>query len=300
IEHQLEEIVGAMGIPITSGGSVSDYLTCLASGLIQYVCYQYSRGVYRSLSATQIYIHPSSSWFTTAPKFLLAGEIVKTSRMFARTVSPLDESTLRFLGRDLVNELVKNKKQQKQEAKEEAKKPQGSFVRIFDRDYPVKQLKKKQVAAIPLTDLPYLIKAGFERGSVKKVNVVLKHDKAVMRKPVKLRDLIQEGGIIRTDSVISKGYQTKTVNASTAEVLAKELDNLFRPVCAGDMLMFVGLRFLNGDSYQFRCYSAISNMVDDTYYALSELAITSSDRKLKKKAEALKEQIDTLVDFSAE
>lgn len=297
IEHQLEDIVGAMGIPITSGGSVSDYLTCLASGLIQYVCYQYSRGVYRSLSATQIYIHPSSSWFTTAPKFLLAGEIVKTSRMFARTVSPLDEATVKFLGRDLIDELVKNRKKQRQEEKEEEKKPQGSFVRIFDRDYPTKQLKKKQVVLIPLTDLPTLIKTGFERGSVKKANVVLKHEKSIMRKPVKLRDLIQEGGIIKTDKILKKGYPTKTV---TGETIAKELDNLFAPVCAGEMLVFVGLRYLKENTYQFRCYATISNMVDDTYYALSELSISVSDKKLKKEVKTLMEKIDSLVDFTAE
>ena len=41
-------------------------------------------------------------------------------------------------------------------------------------------------------------------------------------------------------------------------------------------------------------------MVDDTYYALSELSISVQDKKLKKEAKALMEKIDSLVDFTAE
>ena len=54
------------------------------------------------------------------------------------------------------------------------------------------------------------------------------------------------------------------------------------------------------NTYQFRCYATISNMVDDTYYALSELSISVQDKKLKKEAKALMEKIDSLVDFTAE
>ena len=299
IEEQLEEIVSQMQIPITSGGSVSEYLTCLASGLIQYVCYQYSKGVYRSLTANQIYIHPSSSWFSTPPKFLLAGEIVKTSRMFARTVSPLDNTTLNLLDKKLIEALVKNKKEKKKE--EEEKKVQGDFIRIFDRDYPLTTKKKKSAAIIPLFDLPYLVKKGFERGKVRKINVFLKENNALTTKAVKLKDLVQEGSIVKTDKALST-YSNKNFDLDkNYKEVEKELDNLFCPY-VHNQILFVGLKYIDvNKKFCFKLYSTITAMIDDSYYALSEMNIrTKENTKLKKKVLSLLKQIDEIVDYSAE
>jgi len=52
VKEQLALIVGDMGVPVTSGGSMSDYLSAIAKGLIQFVCVRTGRGVYRRLPAT--------------------------------------------------------------------------------------------------------------------------------------------------------------------------------------------------------------------------------------------------------
>ena len=89
IKEQLEEIVSAMGIPISSGGSTEDYLCAVARGLIQFVCVRSEKGAYRTLTAGRIEIHPGSGMYRENPAYIVAGEIVKTSRIFARSVSPL-------------------------------------------------------------------------------------------------------------------------------------------------------------------------------------------------------------------
>ena len=95
IKNQLEDIVSTrMQLPITSGGSMDNYLCCIASGMIQFVCIREGRDSYRSLTAEHITIHPGSSMFRTSPLYIVAGEIVKTSRMFAMSVSPLTKNLL--------------------------------------------------------------------------------------------------------------------------------------------------------------------------------------------------------------
>ena len=96
IKWQLGQIVGEkMGIPITEGtGSMSDYLCCIASGMIQFVCIRTGRENYRSLTADHICIHPGSVMFRQDPLFIVAGEIVRTSRIFAMSVSPLTKPML--------------------------------------------------------------------------------------------------------------------------------------------------------------------------------------------------------------
>ncbi len=94
IKGQLEELVSAIGVPIGSGGSWEDYLCAVSRGLIQFVCERTGKGIYRSLTADRIQIHPGSLMFRENPPYIVAGEIVRTSRMYARSVSPLRRSML--------------------------------------------------------------------------------------------------------------------------------------------------------------------------------------------------------------
>jgi ATP-dependent helicase HrpA len=94
IRGQLEEIVSSLGVPIGSGGPWDDYLCAISRGLIQFVCERTGKGIYRSLTADRIQIHPGSLMFRETPSFIVAGEIVRTSRMYARSVSPLRKQLL--------------------------------------------------------------------------------------------------------------------------------------------------------------------------------------------------------------
>ncbi|MFQ3546924.1 MAG: ATP-dependent RNA helicase [Termitinemataceae bacterium] len=94
VKEQLELIVSDMGVPILSGGPIEDYLCAVARGLIQFVCVRVGRDMYRSLTADRILIHPGSVMFREDPMYIVAGEIVKTTRMYAMSVSPLSRSTL--------------------------------------------------------------------------------------------------------------------------------------------------------------------------------------------------------------
>ena len=102
IKGQLRDIVADMGIPVSEGNvKMKAYLICLASGLKQYICKRQSSGYnpysygrsnqagYRSAKVGNIYIHPGCSWFRNKPEYMLAGELVETSKLYARTVSPL-------------------------------------------------------------------------------------------------------------------------------------------------------------------------------------------------------------------
>ncbi|MCL2243400.1 MAG: ATP-dependent RNA helicase [Treponema sp.] len=103
VTAQLEEILSSMKIPVyrraqlITGSEIDDYLCCIGRGLIQFVCVKEGRGkigTYRTLTADKIIIHPGSVMFRNDPPFIVAGEIVRTSRMYAMSVSPLSRSVL--------------------------------------------------------------------------------------------------------------------------------------------------------------------------------------------------------------
>ncbi len=94
IREQLEIIVSDMGFPISRGGALADYLCAVSRGLIQFVCARQERGLFRSLTAEKIQIHPGSVMFRENPDYIVAGEIVRTTRMYAMSVSPLSKEIL--------------------------------------------------------------------------------------------------------------------------------------------------------------------------------------------------------------
>ncbi len=107
IKYQLSQITGEkLGIPVMEGsGSMSDYLCCIAAGMIQFVCIRTGRENYRSLTADHICIHPGSVMFRQDPLFIVAGEIVRTSRIFAMSVSPLTKPMLDIINPKLYERL---------------------------------------------------------------------------------------------------------------------------------------------------------------------------------------------------
>ncbi|WP_010261145.1 helicase-related protein [Treponema primitia] len=105
VSSQLELIVSDLGVPILSGGSTEDYLCSVARGMIQFVCVRDGRELYRSLTADRILIHPGSVMFRLNPQYIVAGEIVRTSRMYAMSVSPLSKNALEKISAELYEAL---------------------------------------------------------------------------------------------------------------------------------------------------------------------------------------------------
>ena len=189
IKMQLEEIVSKrLGIPITGGGNLDGYLCCIASGMIQFVCVREGRETYRSLTADHISIHPGSSMFRTSPLYIVAGEIVRTSRMFAMSVSPLTKKLLSQIEPDLESRLnavrgnrgksltgnleynggtfkdgqAKGKKSpdgKKNRAGKAADKNDGNTVTFGGKTFAVEKVKGKKTVLLPWKDLKAAVRA---------------------------------------------------------------------------------------------------------------------------------------------
>ena len=168
IDLQLQEIVSAMKIPLTGGGSRTDYLCCIGAGMIQFVCVRAGRDNYRSVTADHICIHPGSVMFRQDPLYIVAGEIVRTSRMFAMSVSPLTKNVLEQISPSLPEQLENGKgskgrlEKLSKDYEELAGKKKGKFEKEIgklkkDEDiisfggeiFAVKKVKGKRQACLP-------------------------------------------------------------------------------------------------------------------------------------------------------
>ncbi|MDR1106565.1 MAG: ATP-dependent RNA helicase [Treponema sp.] len=161
VAAQLEEITGSLGIPIGHGGSVEDYLYCVARGLIQFVCVRESGGraerhSYRSLTADRITIHPGSVMFrhgregSSGPRYIVAGEIVRTTRMYAMSVSPLSPEILERLDPKFLSAFNITKDGRETEEREK-RKPRGftGGIKICGEIFEITAVKGKKQVRLP-------------------------------------------------------------------------------------------------------------------------------------------------------
>lgn len=70
-------------------------LKSVSSGLVQNLCQRNSFGNYTSAKVDRIYIHPSSLFYSRYPKWIIAAEIVETTKRFARNVTEVDPGWFR-------------------------------------------------------------------------------------------------------------------------------------------------------------------------------------------------------------
>jgi HrpA-like RNA helicase len=172
---QLEEILANLKIPVLEGGAVSDYLCCIGRGMIQFVCVREGgrqgagrqggsgRNVsYRSLTADKIIIHPGSVMFRTDPQFIVAGEIVRTSRMYAMSVSPLSREILEKLGLGAgswglgyegISEKAPHRDDRIEERKLKRARDFTNNIKIAGEVFEIKTIKGKKTAILPWEQL---------------------------------------------------------------------------------------------------------------------------------------------------
>ena len=229
INFQLTEIVNRMGIPVTMKGSLSDYLCCVASGMIQFVCIRSGRENYKSLTQGNICIHPGSVMFKQDPLYIVAGEITKTSRMFAFAVSPLTKALLDKINPDLVHDLDVVKSGKESHLKEQALKntKQGKQTKPEQNKQDKTSKAKTKNPTIDENEALYLGNEIFETKSIKgKKTALLEFDKLIRasteetdEKKLKIAGQLKGNVITRDNGILLEGEKLSLILK-----LVKELD----------------------------------------------------------------------------
>ena len=189
ITAQLCDITTEMGVPVSECDVTDpeqfahDLLVCLGAGLVQYVCIKKKASIYRTLLTDEIYIHPGSAWFRNPPPYLLAGEIVMTTKMYARTVSPLYPVWIPEISKGLAEKLRRMAKESEIRDRrgrdgsiqggrsssrganinaKASREADSKVARIFNFEFPVvRDIGKKRtrnIVIIPAKDIPSLAK----------------------------------------------------------------------------------------------------------------------------------------------
>lgn len=314
VAEQLSQIISEMGFPISNGGTTKDYLCCLAAGLLQYVCIKEKRHVYKSLTADQIYIHPGSAWFREMPQYILAGEIVQTSRMYARTVSPLKREWLDSISVDLrkrlggLHQADPKREREERVTRREKRQEEGETEKltIFDRQYPLVDAPKgkRKIVVVPLQDLAYLAAANQRaRRQPKSTAAALEFQGHYIHFGDKLHTLFELHGKLSPQKGILESPPSGSFSSAEPATLVENLEWIgafCRLKKRRGMLGFCQLESHGNGQYRFSANGSAFEALDNSLYALGQLVDEIDaqrqpllSRATKKKFEQLLKSFDT-------
>ena len=259
VVSQLTEIVSSMKIPVLSGGSINDYLSAISKGLIQFVCVRDGRELYRSLTAERILIHPGSVMFRINPEFIVAGEIVKTARMYAMSVSPLPFGLLSQISPALADSFkpVKKGKLIKEEKKVQKLKIARDFtnhIKIEGEVFEIHTVKGKKMVYLPWEKLRNILNdLNLEDTSIYKGlrGIVTIEGKYTLLRGEKLKVILSIAPNIGIEDSIKKTRHNNTQfnSGSDLDKLITILPSLAKPVLHKKDKKELGFTSLNTDGY---------------------------------------------------
>ena len=306
INYQLTQIVSDMNIPIVQGkGSFNDYLCCVACGMIQFVCIRTGRESYHSLTADHICIHPGSVIFKQNPVFIVAGEIVRTSRIFAMSVSPLTKPMLDIINPTLYDKLqsCKNSKVKdiekelritKQKENKKDKKQSKPISNISEAElkenslslgdflFEVTKIKGKKVALLPIEHFSLAV---LQEKDKEKLNAcgnlkgkIITRDKGVLLEGEKLSLMINIIKNLEISPIAEKKWNRK-MNANINNPIEKEqiidsLDWILRTAIAKQKNKEYGFITLFTDSkgnYWYKVSRGFSTALAESHASLETL-----------------------------
>ncbi|MCA9565263.1 MAG: hypothetical protein KC561_17315, partial [Myxococcales bacterium] len=165
--EQLEDIAKSVsGLEwLDSGGDPDLVLRCMVAGFPDKVLQKRRRGfTYEGVGGLNCLVHPSSVLFNARSQFIVATELVRSNRTYARNCSIVKPDWLAELPDDIIRELNidKPRRGKKKRAGSESSPDVPTEIIIGRVTLPIRIRKGQAQVSVPLERVPDLIKAGVD------------------------------------------------------------------------------------------------------------------------------------------
>ena len=287
---------------------MDDYLCCIASGMIQFVCVREGKETYRSLTADHITIHPGSSMFRQNPLYIVAGEIVKTSRMFAMSVSPLTRALLDKIDESLESRLSatrgkkgrfdadeteesprtsrrKGAKEERSDKKTKGDKANENIIAIGGINFELQKIKGKKVVRLPWNELRQALRSGENCQVPANIRGVIQMPGNAILMAGEKMELIFKAAKVLNLTPMEEGSWSRKMNLNIFEgnnisTLVSALDCIMRVAIAKGVtkeLGFVTLYTNGNGSYWFKVSRGFITALNESLSSLEKLIDDSNN-----------------------
>ncbi|WP_024655074.1 helicase-related protein [Borrelia hispanica] len=234
VQRQLENIVSSFDIPIVHKNEIDHegYLKSIMRGMKDYICFKTSKNKYKTIKAQNVVIHPGSLINTDSVKYFVAGEIIETSKRYARAIGVLKKEWLNNI------QFEENKNTPQKETKQSHHSHKNNIVHKEKKDSLKKEItiggKKfyfqneyKNQLTFSLKEIKQLISKGLkneEEKAIKNVLAKLTYENLIIFKNKKLIEIMRIVNGMETSWTLLKTYENTNVNINEIDKIKNILE----------------------------------------------------------------------------
>lgn len=149
VREQLSDIARVAGVKGGGGGDPALVVRCLATAFARAICQRHRTGSnYETATGVKVSIHPGSCLYDRKPRFLVAADIVVTSRAWARAVSEVAPEWIVEIDPELAAQWRVHSS--RRGARPRARSLFPSTVSVFGREFRVKVKRKSPMIEVPV------------------------------------------------------------------------------------------------------------------------------------------------------
>ncbi len=186
----------------------SDHYTSIhksiLSGFLSNIALKKEKNIYQAAKDRQVMIFPGSGLFNKAGQWIVAAEIVETSRLFARRVAAISSDWLEEIGATLCKHSYSNPRWQKNRASVVADEQVTLYGLTIVSGRPVQFGPKDPAAALDI-----FIESALIQMDVKTVLPFMRHNQALIEKFRDIENRVRRRDLVVTESDLAEFYRSR-------------------------------------------------------------------------------------------
>jgi len=191
---------------------------CVLSGFLSNIALKKEKNMYQAARGREVMIFPGSTLFNKSPAWIVAAEMVKTSRLFARTVAKIEPEWIEPLAGDLCRSTTFDPHWDKNRGE----------VRAFEQVslYGLVIVPRRAVSYGPLQPEDahrIFVQEALVEGDVAEPLPFLIHNQNVLQKLKTMEEKLRRRDLVAGDSAIADFYSSKLTGVSDLRTLKKKI-----------------------------------------------------------------------------
>ncbi len=190
----------------------------ILSGYLSNIAVKKEKNIFQSTRGRETMVFPGSTLFNRTPQWIVAAEVVKTSRLFSRTVARIDVSWLEELGGDLCRSHYAGPHWEKSRGEVRAWEQVSLFGLVI---VPRRSVSYGPVDPDDAHDI--FIRSALVEGEVKENLPFLRHNQALIKRLESLEDKIRRRGILVGEDIMADFYSRRLEGVHDIRTLKKRI-----------------------------------------------------------------------------
>lgn len=208
----------------------------ILSGYLSNIALKKDKNIYQAARNREAMIFPGSTLFGKSPQWIVAAEMVKTSRLFARTAAKIDSEWLEALGNDLCKYSYSDPRWEKNRGSVIASEQVSLYGLVIVQKRPV------QYGRIdPGVSHEIFIRSALVNGEVKGSFDFIKHNRTLAEKIAGMEDKVRRRNILMSEDRIAEFYSENLEGivdtAGLKRLIRERGTDKFLNLTEGDLLL---------------------------------------------------------------